>query len=129
MAELDGLRILVVEDSPLVAEVIAAILGEIGCAVVGPAPRLEPALALAGEAELEGAILDLNLAGDLSIPVAAKLLARNIPFIFITGYDQAEALPPEYRALPRLTKPFHAEELVAALAALLQHPSSASSDK
>ena len=128
MVELDGWHILVVEDSPLVAEVITAVLKESGCAVVGPVARLEPALGLAREAVLDAALLDLNLDGELSTPVAAELSARNIPFMFLTGYE-AETLPTEYRARPRLTKPFHAEELIEALAKLMNHRSAVSGDQ
>src|SRR5262245_45999291 len=128
MPELDGWRILVVEDSPLVTEVITAILAESGCAVVGPAARLEPALALAREAAFDAVLLDLNLDGELSTPVAAELSARNIPFMFLTGYE-AEALPAEYRARPRLTKPFHAEQLIEALAELMNNSSTVPGDQ
>ena len=128
MAELDGWRILVVEDSPLVADVIIAVLKESGCAVVGPVAHLEPALGFAREAVLDAALLDLNLDGELSTPVAAELSTRDIPFLFLTGYA-AEALPADYRARPRLMKPFHAEELIDALTELMNHPTAVSGDQ
>ncbi len=112
---LTGLKILVVEDMLLVADVISDGLGSYGCEVVGPVGRFERALSLAREAPLDGAVLDINLAGVPSFPIAAALERRGIPFIFVTGYggDSGDsAMPPEYRAVPRLAKPFHMSRLV-----------------
>lgn len=108
---LDGLRIMIVEDMLLVADVIAELLANCGCDVVGPAARLPKGIALAREERLDGALLDMNLAGEYSFPIAEVLRARDIPFIFLTGYGDA-AMPPEYRSAPRLAKPFHDDELV-----------------
>ena len=108
---LSGLRILVVEDMYLIAEMIAEYLRNSGCDVVGPVSRLGRALASAEKEKLDGALLDVNIAGDYCFPVAAVLQIREIPFAFLTGYDD-DVLPPEYRDLPRLTKPFDAKELV-----------------
>lgn len=116
MARLSGLHILVVEDMLLVAEVICEQLESCGCIVVGPAARVGRALVLAREEPLDGALLDVNLAGESSFPVAAALDARNIPYVFLTGYDDAAALPPEYRKLPKLGKPFRQEALIRAAA-------------
>jgi CheY-like chemotaxis protein len=110
--ELTGLRILIVEDMLLVAEVISEILQGEGCIIVGPAPRVQRALALVEAEKLDGAALDVNLAGEYSFPVAARLKARGVPFIFLTGYDDAGLLPPEYRAVPRLAKPFRNGDLI-----------------
>ncbi|HJU20252.1 MAG TPA: response regulator [Stellaceae bacterium] len=108
---LQGLSILVVEDVLLVAEAIGDGLESYGCTVVGPVARLEPALALAREAPLDGAVLDVNLAGRSSAPIAEILSQRGIPFVFVTGYGADTALPPEYRNVPRLTKPFQIRNL------------------
>lgn len=110
MPDLHGLRILVVEDTLLVAEVILDVLRECGCEVVGPAARVQQAVALARQNDIDGALLDMNLAGELCFPVAAALTERGIPFVFLTGYDEA-AVPPEYRGVPRMTKPFQVREL------------------
>jgi DNA-binding response OmpR family regulator len=119
VAALDGLRVLVVEDTLLVAEVITEILADSGCTVIGPVARVGRALYLLRETEIDGAVLDVNLAGQSSFPVAAELGAREIPYIFLTGYDDEAVMPPAYRTAPRLAKPFHAVELVAALAGRL----------
>lgn len=115
-AILRGLRILVVEDAFLVAIDICAQLEDCGCRVIGPAGRLGKALDLARKEPLDGALLDLNLAGDLSFPVAAALDARNIPYVFLTGYDSVNMFPREYRDVPRLAKPFSHLDVAEALA-------------
>lgn len=118
--DLKGLRILVVEDTLLVADVISEGLESQGCEIVGPVARLDRALTLAREAVIDGAVLDINLAGERSLPIAEALAQRDIPFVFVTGYDAESALPPEYRATPRLSKPFHIAALVELAAAHFQ---------
>jgi DNA-binding response OmpR family regulator len=113
--DLNGLRILVVEDTLLVAEMIEDALHDFGCDVIGPAPRLQRGLALAGEARLDGALLDVNLAGERCFPIADALAARGIPFAFLTGYGDA-GIPAEYRGVPRLAKPFDLGSLVGLVA-------------
>jgi DNA-binding response OmpR family regulator len=110
-----GLRVLVVEDTLLVAEMIEDELQEIGCDVVGPVPRLAQALALAKTERLDGALLDVNLAGEYTFPVAEVLTERNVPFAFLTGYGDA-GLPPAFRSIPRLTKPFAFSDLETLIA-------------
>jgi DNA-binding response OmpR family regulator len=107
---LNGLRVLVVEDTLFIADLIVDELAEIGCTVVGPVPRVDQALALAERETLDGALLDVNLAGEFCFPVARALAARNVPFAFLTGYGDV-GLPPEFRAVPRLTKPFELSAL------------------
>jgi CheY-like chemotaxis protein len=109
---LNGLRVLVVEDSLLVAEVIAETLTNCGCAVVGPVPRLQRALPLARAESLNGAVLDVNLAGEFCFPIAEALEARGVPFVFLTGYGDLDALPARFRGRPVLGKPFSPADLV-----------------
>jgi DNA-binding response OmpR family regulator len=108
---LDGLRILVVEDTLLIADLIVEELREAGCHVIGPAPRVERGLTLARAEPLDGALLDINLDGEPCFPIADVLLERGVPVAFLTGYGEA-AVPPEYRSMPRLSKPFHLKELI-----------------
>jgi len=86
-------------------------LEEAGCMVVGPAPRVDRALALATSERLDGALLDVNLAGEPCFPIAEALLAQGVPFAFLTGYGEA-TLPPGYRKVPRLGKPFQLDDLL-----------------
>ena len=103
---LEGLRILVVEDVFSVAELIDGMLGTLRCEVVGPVGRLGKAVRLAREERLDGAILDVNLAGEGVAPVAEALEARGVPFFFATGYEGAADLPAKYHGRPSLRKPF-----------------------
>jgi len=112
----------VVEDMFLVADVIDMVLQDRGCQVVGPVPRLQRALELARGEPLDGAILDVNLAGELSFPVAAALAERGIPFFFLTGYDDVALFPPEYRSQARLMKPFEDDALERMVARELVRP-------
>jgi DNA-binding response OmpR family regulator len=112
---LQGRRILVVEDSALIADLIVDALNDSGCSAVGPAPRLAQGLMLAAVERLDGALLDINLAGEACFPIAAALGARGVPFAFLTGYGD-RGIPAEYRGAPRLTKPFAVEALMALVA-------------
>jgi len=122
------MRVLVVEDALLVADVIADILQEYGWHVVGPVPRVQQALALAQAEPLDGAVLDVNLAGELCFPVAAELTQRGVPFIFLTGYSSAAVLPREYHSVPRVGKPFNASELTSVLDAHFRRPPQTAAD-
>ena len=112
--ELGGLRILVVEDNFLVAENLRELLAARGCDVIGPAPRVEVALSLlAANGRVDGAMLDINLGGEDCFPVAAALRERDVPFLFLTGYDQGLSIPAEFRHAPRLSKPVVENDLIA----------------
>ena len=111
------LRVLIVEDEMLVAMNIEDMLLDLGHEVAGLASRLGAALALAEEAEFDAAMLDVNLAGENSFPVAERLAARGIPFLFATGYG-VQGIEERFRDRPILQKPFRAAELAQALEAL-----------
>ncbi len=113
---LTGLRVLVVEDEWLVAMLVEEYLNDLGCEVVGSASRLEDALEKARTLPIDIAVLDVNLAGKLSYPVAEVLRKRNVPFLLATGYGVA-ALPDALRGTPVLAKPFVQDQLAAALQA------------
>jgi CheY-like chemotaxis protein len=114
---LAGLRVLAVEDESLVAMMIEDFLEALGCAVAGTAARLEEALSMAAELDLDAAVLDVNLDGRPSYPVAETLRRRSVPFLFATGYGAA-GVPEPLRDAPVLAKPFHKRQLAAALAGL-----------
>ena len=111
-------RILVVEDSPLLAEHLQQMLEDFGCVVVGPTGSMATARELATEAEIDAAVLDVNIRGEKIYAVAAMLAGRNIPFLFASGYADW-TLPPEYQDIPRLLKPYRAEALRPILEQLL----------
>lgn len=111
-ASLTGCRVLVVEDETLIAVLIEEALQELGCVVVGPVGRLDDALRLAGDEALDAAILDVTIRGGYVYPVAERLIGRNVPFVFASGYGDW-ALPETLRDRPRLTKPFSQRDLEA----------------
>ena len=117
-SSLSGRRVLVVEDEMIVAWLLEDMLAELGCVVVGPAASVKQALAMIDAAPIEVAVLDVNLNGEMSYPVADALTARGVPFVFVSGYDKDSMLD-GYRALPMLQKPFHRSELTDTLAQLL----------
>ena len=112
-------RVLVVEDEPLSAIVIEREVERMGARVVGPAGDLRTALALASEAHFQAALLDVNLRGAMSYPVAEVLSARHIPFAILTGYDRT-MLPAAFQTCLLVTKPVfpaHVQRLCARLLA------------
>ena len=123
MARLDkaftGLRILVVEDNFLAAEVVRDALESTGCTVVGPVGRIADGLRLAEQEALDGAVLDVNLNGDWCFPIAEALRRRDVPFIFLTGYDDAAIIPVELRPARRLSKPVLGLHLIEALSEVI----------
>ena len=119
--ELRGLKVLVVEDNFLIAELIRSLLDECGCETIGPAPRVSMALDLVDGRHLDGAFLDINLAGEYCFAVAEQLRAQGVPFVFLTGYDDSEIIPPVFREVPRITKPFDNRNVASIAARLFCH--------
>jgi len=120
---LQGLQILVVEDTFAMALALQATLDAVGCAVVGPVGRLEQALPLAQTHRLDGAILDVNLGGQSVFPLAQELAAQGVPMIFTTGYER-DVLPDAFRDSPRLEKPFDMERLLGLMRRVFLAPES-----
>jgi len=112
---LSGLTVLVVEDEFLVADLLADALDQAGARLVGMAGTLAEALRLAEAAPLDLAVLDWNLGGERSTPVARLLSRRGVPFVISTGYG---TLDEEFAAVPTITKPYEPAQLIGALAAL-----------
>jgi DNA-binding NtrC family response regulator len=108
----NGLRVLVAEDCFLIAEDIAEMLRAHGCRVLGPFARLRPAQPVVEAEPLDGALLDLWLADGFCFPLAEILDARLVPFVFLSGYGDAEILPAKFRSRPFIAKPFHESELL-----------------
>jgi DNA-binding response OmpR family regulator len=109
-----GLRVLIVEDEPVVSMFVADALERWGFKVAGRAARLEEAMRLAAGEGLDAAIVNVNLRGEKSFPVAACLAERGVPFVLSTGYDGL-SLPDELRDRPLLNKPFGETELLRTL--------------
>jgi CheY-like chemotaxis protein len=111
---LTGKRILLVEDEPVIAMVAEDILQELGAEIVGPAAHLDEALELVRSANVDLALLDVNLNGKMSLPVAEQLRARAVPYVFATGYGDAGAVGLGLDA-PVVQKPYTQEDIEEAL--------------
>jgi len=98
-------RVLLVEDNYLVASMLENMLLDFGWQVVGPVPSVNEGLELAQSEPLTGAILDINILGGTSAPIAEVLRRRRLPFIFITGYASPHVLPEPLVNAPKLIKP------------------------
>lgn len=107
-------RILIVEDEAMISMLIEDMVLDFGSEIVGPAARLDHALTLALQAEIDVGLLDINVDGSVVYPVADVLRFRSIPFIFVTGYD-FKALPERFRGSPMLSKPFSYQHFADAL--------------
>lgn len=116
---LGGLRLLVVEDEALVARLLAELLATFGCKVAGIAASTAEAMQLidASGADLQGALLDINLNGESVYPVAERLGELRLPFAFVTGYDD-DAIDPRFARAPVLHKPFRPLDLAALVASI-----------
>jgi DNA-binding response OmpR family regulator len=120
-ATLHGRRVLVVEDEALIAMSMEDGLLEAGAEVVGPVGSVDEALALiervACDGGLSAAVLDINLEGKAVKPVADRLAALGVPFLFATGYG-AYCDTGGHGTASMLQKPFGPDKLIAAVGAL-----------
>ena len=114
-------RVLIVEDDVLLALHLEDLLTALGHEVVGQATRIEMAMELARKSDLDFAVLDINVAGTKSFPVADILRQRGIPFAFATGYG-VDGLTDGYRYFPVLQKPYAQEDLERTIAQVLRGP-------
>jgi PAS domain S-box-containing protein len=114
-------RVLLVEDDPLIGLEFQTALLDAGVETVGPMPDLHHSLtAIMGEGcRFDAAILDVNLRGESTLPLAQLLFERGVPYIFVSGYDLETALPVELRRAPKLQKPVTGTQLLAAIQTLI----------
>jgi CheY-like chemotaxis protein len=119
-------RVLIVEDEMLVLMAIEDMLDDLGCTSVAAAANIERALALIEAEPFDIAILDVNLDGKRSYPVAQALNNRGVPFAFSTGYG-GHGVDQGYGNRSVLSKPYDNAQLVKVLKALLEPAESSSS--
>jgi two-component sensor histidine kinase/CheY-like chemotaxis protein len=114
---LSGKRILVVEDESLISMFMKDVISELGAGVVGPVNTLDDGYTVARSEAIDGAILDLNLGGTQTYPLAEILAARGVPFVFLTGYD-SDSVDRRYSHIPVLQKPIEFDTLKHTLVSL-----------
>lgn len=115
VVELAGRHVLIVEDEYLIAQEMVCLFSAAGAEVVGPVATVQGALELVEKAErLDGAVIDINLRGEMAYPVADALVKRGVPVVFATGYD-VNALPARYDGLPACEKPVDVRRVARAL--------------
>jgi len=113
----EGRGVLVIEDEVLIGMLLEDMLTDLGYKIAGTASRLQEATELARTATCDMAILDVNLNGQESFPVAQILIERGIPFMFATGYGE-RGMPPAFQNRPTLQKPFQLAALQLQLQSL-----------
>lgn len=107
-------RILMVEDEPLIALMLAEWLTELGHEPIGPASSVSEAIGIISAEKLDAAIVDINLRGDRCDLVAEELARRTIPFVFATGGD-ADSFATCFASYTRLLKPYNFKALSRAV--------------
>ena len=104
-------RILIAEDNYLMATEVEEFVRDCGYAVAGAAPSVERGLALIAKDAVDGAVLDIDLAGTPSFPMCRALTDKGVPFLFLSAYTPNTIVPDEFRRTPQLTKPFEPASL------------------
>lgn len=118
------IRILIVEDVWMIAMGLRMELERIGYEVVGPVGRLGDGLKLIEFESIDGALLDINLDGEPVFPLAEALERRGIPYLFLTGYDEASLMPAPFRDRPVIRKPYQSRRLTPVVLTLFGRPGS-----
>jgi PAS domain S-box-containing protein len=113
-----GSRLLLVEDEMMVGMFMQEVLQAIGYRPTDPVGRLSEAIAAANTERFLGAVLDMNLNGEIVYPLAELLTAQSVPFLFVTGYAP-HTVDPRFSSIPILQKPVLEEQLAAMLQKVL----------
>jgi CheY-like chemotaxis protein len=106
-------QVLLVEDEVIIALDLQQILKDAGCRPLR-ATNVTEALAVIATTKIDAAVLDLNLGKETPFPIADALSAKQIPFMFITGYS-IDRVPKQFRRRLVLNKPFQPQELLSML--------------
>lgn len=113
---LAGRKYLVVEDEYLVASDLLMALEDEGARVYGPVSDVARAIEVLSDPsfQLDAAILDINLGGEMVFPAAELLIKQKTPFVFVSGFDRI-ALPETFCDVPWLFKPYESTDLITLL--------------
>jgi CheY-like chemotaxis protein len=114
-ADLADISLLLVEDQLLIALDVEAMLNECGISDVTTSGSVLDALRRLSSSTPDGAILDVNLGSETSIPIAEELARRKIPFVFATGYGEKGMVPASFAHVPIVRKPYDAQSLTEAI--------------
>jgi DNA-binding response OmpR family regulator len=115
--EFAGLRVLLVEDDILIAMELEEFLRDLGCEVVGPFGRLDHAIDALSRERVDGAVLDLNVRGQLTFPLIERLRRDNIPVVLCSGYADLPDIKAQLDDIPMLGKPCNNDSLKALMRA------------
>nr|WP_131196209.1 HWE histidine kinase domain-containing protein [Lichenihabitans psoromatis] len=112
--DLMGKRLMLVEDSMMIALDAQGMMSDAGLGVE-IAGNVADALRTLKVGAFDAAVLDVNLSGETSFPVADALLAGGVPFVFATGYGESTMIPARFRNVTVVAKPYDAKTLLHAL--------------
>jgi len=113
-----GARLLLVEDELVVGMFMHEVLETIGYRPTDPIGRLADAIAAVKAERFRGAVLDMNLHGEIVYPLADILTEQRVPFLFVTGYAP-HSVDPRFASIPILQKPVLEEQLAETLQRVL----------
>ncbi len=117
---LQNKQILLVEDDFLIARPLAEQLEDAGASVIGPAGTIEESIALIARIPtIDAALMDVNLAGEMSYPIAYDLVRRGVPFVFLTAYDPS-LVAARFRDVPVFAKPVEFDRVLESLETLVR---------
>ncbi|KWV57042.1 hypothetical protein AS156_03500 [Bradyrhizobium macuxiense] len=117
-APLSGRRILLVEDEYFLADDMSREFRVLGAEIAGPAGDIDDAHRMTNDGILDGAVLDVNVHNIMIFPIARELRARNVPFVFTSGYD-AIAIGKEFENVPLWEKPIDVRAMAHRLADMI----------
>lgn len=112
MPEFEGLRVMLVEDDVLLAMEMEDFLHDLGCEVIGPFGKLDESIDASDHERLDGAVVDLNLRGELSFPLIDKLTEEGVPLIICSGYVDLPGMKERLATAPCIAKPCIGGKLV-----------------
>ena len=118
-ASLNGHRILLVEDSPVVGPFTADMLIDLGYEVIGPAPNMAAAREMIDGERFDAAIMDIHIRGERVFPLCEALEEKDLPFVLTSGYADW-SMPDKWQDRPRLQKPYTLDDVRGALGELLE---------
>jgi DNA-binding NtrC family response regulator len=105
--DIRGRRILIAEDEAMIALDLESVLQDLGCEIIGPVANVEDVVQQFEAHRPDGALLDINLRGKQVFVVLPRLIEYGLPVIITSGYDDVTLIPQDFRALPRISKPFN----------------------